>query len=156
MTQIANILLVEDLEDDVFLMRQAFKKAEVRSRLEVAHDGLEAQEYLKGMGKYEDRVRFPFPDVVLLDLNMPRMNGFELLEWMRQDECCSRLVVYVLTSSARDEDVDRSYDLRANAYVLKPSRMGELVAFVRTLHEWHMFVELPHRLKAVGQPIDLS
>ena len=146
-----NILLAEDLEDDVFLLKQAFSKAQVTSRLESVRDGMEAQAYLKGEGEFADRAAHPFPDVLLLDLNMPRMNGFELLEWMRQDDQCRRVVTHVLTASAREADVDRAYELGANSYVLKPSRMGDLVAFVKGLHEWHKFIVLPQRAQTVAR-----
>jgi CheY-like chemotaxis protein len=138
-----NILLAEDNEDDVFLLRQAFKKAGATSRLHIVCDGIEAQAYLKGEGRFADRDAYPFPDALLLDLNMPRMNGFELLEWMRQDEQCSRLVVHVLSASAREADVERAYGLGANNYIIKPSRLDELVAFVAAMQQWHRFTVLP-------------
>ena len=138
-----SILVAEDNEDDVFLLQQAFKKAGAKSRLLSVADGREALAYLKGENVYADRERYPFPDILLLDLNMPRMNGFEVLECVRQDGRCRRLVVYVLTASPRDADVARVSDLHANGYVVKPSRLDELVAFVAALHEWHRFVVLP-------------
>jgi CheY-like chemotaxis protein len=98
---------------------------------------------LKGEGVYRDRASFPFPDVLLLDLNMPRMNGFEVLEWVRKTGECSRLVVYVLSASSRQADVQKAYDLRANSYIVKPSRMEELTGFVAALHQWHGFTALP-------------
>lgn len=138
-----NILIVDDNADDVFLLEQAFKRAGANSSLHTVHDGLEARTYLKGEGAFSDRNVHPLPDVVLLDLNMPRMNGFELLEWLRQDSGCSRQVVHVLTASSREADVQRAYDLGANSYIVKPSRMDELVAFVAALHQWHLFTVLP-------------
>jgi CheY-like chemotaxis protein len=135
-----DILLAEDNEDDVLLLRQAFRKAGAASHLHVVPDGAEALAYLKGEGPHGDRSEFPFPDLMLLDLNMPRVNGFEVLEWVRQDAECGRLVVHILTSSSRDADVRRAYDLHANTFVLKPSRVDELVAFVTALHDWHRFV----------------
>ena len=122
---------------------QAFKKAEVTSRLHTVRDGLEAQAYLKGEGAFQDRNAHPFPEVLLLDLNMPRMNGFELLEWLRRDDECRRLVVHVLTGSARTADVERAHELGANSYITKPGRFDELVAFVTALHDWHGFTVLP-------------
>jgi len=139
----SNILLAEDNQDDVLLVREAFRKAGVSSRLHVVTDGAEAVAYLKGEGAYGDRLGFPFPDLLLLDLNMPRMNGFEVLEWLRQQPSLCRLIVHVLTASSRDADVDRVYELHANSYVIKPSRVDELVAFVAALHVWHRFVCLP-------------
>jgi CheY-like chemotaxis protein len=147
-----NILLAEDHADDVFLLQQAFKKAGVTSRLHVVGNGLEAQAYLKGDGVFADRAVYPFPDVLLLNLNMPRMNGFEVLKWVRQDAQCHRLVVHVLSASIREVDVQRAYELCANSYIVKPSRVNELVAFVTSLHQWHRFVALP-RCSKDAQPV---
>jgi len=146
MNTLMDILVVDDSANDTFLLEQAFKKAAAPSRLHAAQDGIEARAYLKGEGEFSDRAVHPFPDIVLLDLNMPRMNGFEFLEWLRDDPECECLVVYVLSASARDGDVQRAYELGANSYVVKPSRMDELVSFVAALHQWHRFTVLPtHR-----------
>jgi CheY-like chemotaxis protein len=138
-----NILLVDDNVDDVFLFEEAHRKAGVFSTLHSVNDGVEAVAYLRGEGAYADRSAHPMPDVVLLDLNMPRMNGFEFLEWVRKDERCGRLIVHVLSSSCRDVDIDRAYDLHANSYMMKPSRMDELVRLVAALDQWHHFARLP-------------
>jgi CheY-like chemotaxis protein len=137
------VLIAEDNADDIFLLQQAFKKAGAASGFQAVRDGLEAQAYLKGEAAYSDRNAHPFPDVLLLDLNMPRMNGFELLEWIRDDPACNRLIVHVMTASSRDADVQRAYELGANSYVVKPSRVDELVAFVTALRQWHRFTVLP-------------
>lgn len=138
-----NILLAEDHEDDVLLLRQAFAKAAVTSRLHVVNDGVDAVNYLNAQGKYGDRSVFPFPDLVLLDLNLPCRNGFEMLEWIRQQPWCSGLIVHVISSSTRATDVTKAYTLGANSYVVKPSRVEELIAFAKALHDWHRFVRLP-------------
>lgn len=143
-----NILLAEDYEDDVFLLRQAFNKAGLASVLHVVPDGGEAWAYLKGEGRYANRQTYPFPDLLLLDLNMPRMNGFEVLERVRKDAVCGRLIVHVLTASVRAEDVERVYALHANGYVVKPSRVDQLVDLVRALHDWHGFISLPRHAGA--------
>lgn len=139
-----NILLAEDNPDDVFLLKQAIRKAGVSSRLSVVSDGMELMAYLKREGSYANDGEHPFPDVVLLDLNMPRMNGFEALESLRRDPKLHRVVIHVLSSSARPDDVARVYDLRANSYVVKPTRLEDLVAFVTSLHQWHCFTAFPH------------
>jgi two-component system response regulator len=138
-----NILVADDSADDVFLLQEAFKMAEATSQLHAVNDGAEALAYLKGEGAFADREVHPFPDVLLLDLNMPRKNGFEVLEWVRGNAACSRLLVYVLTASSREADVVRAYELCANSYVIKPNRLDDLVAFVTALHEWHRFTILP-------------
>ena len=140
-----NILLAEDNPDDVFLLQEAFRKAGVRHQLAVVENGVEAVDYLKGERPYSDRAEHPFPDLMLLDLNMPRMNGFEVLEWVRHGGQCRELMVYVLTASSRDLDVQRAYELGANSYLVKPSRMDELNAFAAALNQWHGFIRLPRR-----------
>jgi CheY-like chemotaxis protein len=141
--QSLNILLVEDNSDDVFFFKNAFQKAGGSGVLHAVSDGAEALQYLRGDGGYGDRALYPFPDVLLLDLNMPRMNGFEVLEWVRQNSTCRRLIIHVLTSSCREADVDRVYELGANSYVVKPTRVDQLADFVKALHEWHRFLCLP-------------
>jgi CheY-like chemotaxis protein len=138
-----NILLAEDNPDDVFLLQEAFRKAGARHHLAVVENGVEAVAYLKGDHPYTDRSEHPFPDVMLLDLNMPRMNGFEVLEWVRQSSHCRELMVHVLTASSRDLDVQRAYELGANSYLVKPNRMDELNAFAAALNQWHRFICLP-------------
>jgi CheY-like chemotaxis protein len=138
-----NILLAEDNADDVFLLHQAFKKAGVTSSMQVVQNGVEAVAYLSNEGAFANRTTYPMPDMLLLDLNMPQRNGFEVLEWLRKSPTCQRLVVHVLTASCREADVRRAYELGANSYILKPSRMDELTAWVKALHEWHHFVVLP-------------
>lgn len=99
--------------------------------------------FIEGQGAYADRSVHPFPDIVLLDINMPRRNGFEVLDWIRADSRYSRLVVHILTSSMRQADVDRAYNAHANSYIVKPTQLRELVDLVRALHQWHQFVALP-------------
>ncbi len=134
------ILLAEDNGDDVFLLTQALRKIGWAPSFHVVSDGAEAVAYLEGSGDYGDRRRHPFPDILLLDLNMPRRNGFEVLEWIRKDSPCHGLVVHVFSASARPADVKRAYDLNANSYVVKPTSMSELIAFVSALRTWHEFV----------------
>ena len=138
------ILIAEDNPDDIFFLEQAIKKAGVDCALVSAADGIQAVAYLKGEGEFKDRAGHPLPDVLLLDLNMPGMNGFEVLEWVRKDPRCCRLVVHVMSASSRESDTQKAYELRANSYVIKPSRIEELVRFVSALDQWHQFVALPH------------
>lgn len=137
------ILLVEDNPDDVFLLRHAIKKAGLAAHLTSVADGEEALAYLQGEGTFADRRLYPFPDLLLLDLNMPRKNGFEVLAWVRSDARCARLMVHVLTASSRPADVEHAYELHANSYTVKPSRLDELTAFAQALGQWHKFVTLP-------------
>jgi CheY-like chemotaxis protein len=142
-----NILLADDSIDDVFLLRQAFKKAGVAGNLITVVDGVEAVAYLRGENPYQDRAVHPLPQILLLDLNMPRKNGFEVLEWMRQASEWRCLMVHVLSASSREADIRRVYELGANSYILKPSRMDELVDLAHALHRWHHFVSAPPALE---------
>ena len=129
-------LLVEDSQNDVFLMQQAFKKAGLPNPIQVVSDGQEAISYLKGEGRYSDRAQYPLPMAVLLDLKMARMNGFEVLEWVRKQPNLKRVVVIILTASNRSSDADRAYDLGANFYLTKPGKFEDLVEMTKCLQDW--------------------
>lgn len=134
------ILLAEDHENDVTLLRQAFVRAAVKCTMRSVPDGAEALAYLGGSGSYSDRTTFPFPQLLLLDVNLPRLDGFEVLQRLRSDESLKPLIVHLFTSSSRSSDIERAYRLGANSYVVKPGSMDGLVAFARALQEWHRFV----------------
>src|SRR5262245_59108944 len=121
------ILLVEDREDDVFLIRRAFKDAFVTNPLHVVRDGDEAISYLKGENKYSNREEFPLPDLMLLDLKMPKIDGFEVLKWIREQPSLAALRVVVLTSSEDLHDVNRAYKLGANSFMVKPLEFHDVV-----------------------------
>jgi two-component system response regulator len=114
------ILLVEDNPDDVDLTLRAFKRSKIANEIIVARDGTEALDYLFGTGSHVVRESRPAPEVVLLDLNLPKVNGLEVLRRLRADERTRRLPVVVLTSSSEESDIVRSYDLGANSFVRKP------------------------------------
>ncbi len=130
------VLLAEDNEDDVFLMRQAVRKAGVALDLHAVPDGEEALAYLRGAGDYANRALHPLPDALLLDLNMPRLNGFEVLEILRRDPAWNSLPIYVLSASNLPADMRRTQELHANAYIVKPIRVDELATFAAALHLW--------------------
>lgn len=125
------ILLVEDDQNDVLLLQRAFQKAGFKNALKVVRDGEQAIGYLSGRGIYANRERFPLPFLVLLDLRMPGMDGFEVLQWARADPDLKRLLVVVLTSSNLQVDVDRAYELGANSYLVKPVEFDEMVAMIQ-------------------------
>lgn len=138
------ILLVEDNEDDVLLVRRAFGKAKLATPLAVVRDGDEAVEFLGGTGRHAGRAAHPPPTLVLLDLKLPRRSGFVVLAWVRQHPLLRRLPVVVLTSSQETTDVDRAYELGANTYLAKPVEFDGLVEVVRTLHlYWMELAETP-------------
>lgn len=130
------ILLVDDSEDDALLVRCVFERVGFGAPLQLAHDGEEVIAYLSGAGAYRDREKFPLPTVVLLDLNMPRKSGFDVLTWIRQQPAHKRLLVYILSASSQPDDIQRAYDLGANSYLVKPSALDELTAMARGLLAW--------------------
>lgn len=127
----AVILLAEDEEDYMLLIRDAFRRAGIRNPLYVVWNGEEMIHYLKGQGKYADRAEYPLPDLLLLDLKMPRMNGFEVLEWVRNQPSLAHLRILVLTSSDEKRDVDKAYQLGANSFMVKPIEFEELTELSR-------------------------
>jgi CheY-like chemotaxis protein len=119
-------MLVEDNEDDVFLMRRALQGARVVNPLYVVEDGQEALDYLSGAGKFADRDQFPLPAVVFLDLKLPLISGHDVLAWIRQQRELETVVVIVLTSSNEASDLSRCYALGANSYLVKPPTPEQL------------------------------
>jgi len=114
------VLLVEDDLNDIFLVKRAFKMAQLETPLQVVTDGEEATHYLSGKGKYQDRDTYPLPKLIVMDIKMPRMSGFDVLEWIKHDGTLRRIPVIIVSSSNRPEDIDRAYELGANAYMVKP------------------------------------
>jgi len=143
MNEEQTILLVDDSENDRVLMRVAFKKAEFNTPLLEVHNGEEAIAYLKGETPYNDREKFPLPTVMLLDLNMPMKNGFDVLTWVRARTGLKRLSIAVLTASMRTEDVERAFDLGANSFLVKPSNLDELAGMLRCLRDWIQINQFP-------------
>ncbi len=135
------ILLVEDNPADVRLMLEAFRETRVENTLHVAEDGIEAMAYLRHEGDYAN---VPRPDIVLLDLNLPRKNGHEVLAEIKSDPSLKRIPVVIMTTSSSPEDICRSYDLQANCYITKPADIDRFIGAVRTLGEhWLKVASLP-------------
>lgn len=132
-----DVLLVEDDPGDVLMTREAFEENKVANRLAVVSDGAEAMEYLRREGRYADA---PTPDLVLLDLNLPKMDGREVLAAMKSDENLRSIPVVVLTTSEAEEDVLRSYSLHANAYVTKPVDFARFIEVVRQIDDFFVSV----------------
>ena len=135
------ILLVEDDPGDVLMTTEALADSKIANRLHVVNNGEEALAFLRQEGQYETS---PRPDLVLLDLNLPRMDGREVLEIVKNDAALRRIPIVVLTTSDAEEDVVRSYDLHANAYVTKPVDFEQFVGVVRQIDDFYItVVKLP-------------
>ncbi len=134
MTKFAPILLAEDDDNDVFFVRRALQQAGLANPLIVARDGKEAVDYLEGAGPYNDRARHPLPGLLLLDLKMPLLNGFDVLTWLQTRPELGYLPVVVLSSSDHDLDMQKARQLGADDYRVKPSDFQNLVQIVQELH----------------------
>lgn len=135
------ILLVEDNDGDVQLTKEALERAKVKNNLHVAHDGVEAMEFLR---RQNGHAKAPRPDLVLLDLNLPNMDGREVLQEMKNDPALKTIPVVVITSSEAEQDIVRSYSLSANCYVTKPLDLKQFIHVVQSISEfWLQIVKLP-------------
>lgn len=135
------ILMVEDNPGDVRLTLEALKESKVRNNLSVVQDGVEALAFLRRQGRY---AQSPRPDLILLDLNLPRMDGIEVLAQIKADSDLRRIPVVVLTASQAEEDILRSYDLQANCYITKPVNLDQFIKVVQSVETfWLTIVRLP-------------
>lgn len=135
------ILVVDDDPVDVRLMREALRESKVIAIMESVHDGMEAIAYLRREGQYSQAKR---PDLILLDLNMPRKDGRAVLSEIKRDPSLRRIPVVILTTSRADQDVIQTYDLGANAYVVKPVDLDQLIQIVKKIEQfWFTIVRLP-------------
>ncbi len=138
-----DILLVDDSPGDVRLTIEALKEGKVRNTLSVARDGVEALDYLFKRGKFKDATR---PDIILLDLNLPKKDGREVLAELKADPNLRRIPVIVLTTSRAEEDILKTYDLHVNCYITKPVDMNEFIDAVKAIDLfWFSIVKLPAR-----------
>ncbi len=135
------ILMVEDSPGDVRLTQEAFKESKVKNRLYAVSDGIEAMAFLRKEGKY---VNTPRPDLILLDLNLPKKDGRELLAEIKADENLKRIPVVILTISQAEEDIIGTYDLYANCYITKPVDLDKFLKVVKSIEDfWLTIVKLP-------------
>ncbi|MDL1900974.1 response regulator [Anaerolineae bacterium CFX9] len=136
-----DILLVEDSPGDVRLTIEAFKDSKLHNNLNVVGDGVEAMAYLRRQGQYANA---PRPDLILLDLNLPRKDGREVLEEIKSDEDLRRIPVVILTTSDDERDILATYNLHANCYITKPVDLSQFIAIVRSIQNfWFSIVKLP-------------
>lgn len=137
------ILLVEDNEGDIRLTIEAFKEAKIRNNIRVVRDGEEALAYLHKQGVYENA---PAPDIILLDINLPKIDGKEVLSTMKRDPILKKIPVIMLTTSSADSDVEDSYANHANCYVIKPVDLNKFMDVIRSIEEyWVSIVKLPNK-----------
>jgi two-component system response regulator len=135
------ILLVEDNPGDVGLTRETLKDSKLLNHMTVVGDGVEAMALLRREGKYADTIR---PDLILLDLNLPKKDGREVLKEIKTDEQLRRIPVVVLTTSSAEQDILKTYDLHANCYITKPVNLDQFTAVVKAIEEfWFTIVKLP-------------
>jgi CheY-like chemotaxis protein len=144
------ILIAEDDEDHVFLLKRALQKGAVLNPVFVVSDGQEAIDYLKGDGKYADRYEYPLPSLLLLDLKMPQKDGFEVLEWIRQQPGLRRLRVVVLTTSDEPKDIDRAYDLGANSFMVKPLEKEQFFGLTEAIKGYWLWMSAAPHLHEAG------
>lgn len=136
---VVSIMLVEDDEVDVMNLKRAFKKNNITNPLYLAGNGLEALKLLRKCGSEE----MPLPKIILLDLNMPKMNGIEFLKELRKDENLHRLSVFVMTTSNKDNDIIEAYNLNVAGYILKPLSMDKFMSAVGALSNYWQLMEFP-------------
>ncbi len=132
----AQIMLVEDNYMDIRLTLDAFNEAKLQNSVNVFRNGNEALDYLFGRNKYADRALFPLPDIILLDLNMPGIDGFEVLQQIKNAEKLKRIPVIILTSSMEAADRTHSYDIGANSYLMKPIRFEDFVEVIKKITDY--------------------
>ncbi len=125
-----HILVAEDDPTDAYFFQRAFKRAGIPVMLHFVRDGQEVIDYIQGEGQFADRKAHPLPQLVLLDLRMPRLDGFEVLDWIRRQPGLNRLQIVIFSSSGEPKDINRAYGLGATWYMVKPHSMGELTDLV--------------------------
>jgi CheY-like chemotaxis protein len=136
------VLVADDDENDIKLLARAFHKAGIVTPLRVVHDGEEVIQYLHGDKPFGDRDSFPMPSLLLLDLKMPRRDGFQVLEWVRRQAGLKRMLIVIMSSSDEPRDIERAYDLGANSFLRKPSDFTSLTKLTQKLHEYWLETNL--------------
>ena len=137
------VLLAEDSDLDRFLFRRALEKTGAALNVRFVEDGQQAIDYLRGVDGFRDRIEHPIPALILLDLKMPRLGGFDVLKWVKTESCYKTTPVVILTSSDDQGDVNRAYTMGANAYLMKPGPHGDLPELIRAVEAfWLRFAKL--------------
>lgn len=134
--KINNILLIEDDPNDVLLIKRAFRKVNNKYSINFVDNGEDAIAYLKGDNNYSDREQYPLPSLIILDLKLPRKSGHEVLEWLKKQQNLKYIPCVILTSSNRDEDIKKAFDLGANSYFIKPASFDTLQQIIKNLKNY--------------------
>ncbi|MCI0744148.1 MAG: response regulator [Verrucomicrobia subdivision 3 bacterium] len=151
------ILLVEDSEADSLLLQQAFARAGMRRPLQIVRDGIDAMSYLLGRGEFFDREKYPMPSILMVDINMPRLNGLELLTWLRTQTDFGHLMVIVWTGDSKIEQINHAYHMGANSYLVKPTGHEELQELISCFYRyWVVHNCLPSPPQPPKQPVTLA
>jgi DNA-binding response OmpR family regulator len=150
------ILVADDSDDDVLFLRRSFEKAQANAVLRHVTDGVTAIDYLVGRGLYAERKNYPFPQLMILDIKMPRKDGFDVLEWVRGEGNLRSLPIIMWSSCGQQREVDRAFELGANSYLVKPTSLAELDAMVRALRDFWLLSSMlpsvsPPALRAIGE-----
>jgi CheY-like chemotaxis protein len=143
-----NILVAEDDAADAYFLQRAFKRAGIPVTLTFVRDGQQVMDYLRGEGPFADRAAHPMPQLLLLDLKMPRRDGFDVLEWIRNEPAFKDLMVVIFSSSEEPRDIGRAYRLGANEYLVKPHSLEELNRLVGQLKKHWVEPQKAHERKA--------
>ncbi|MEM7555086.1 MAG: response regulator [Cyanobacteria bacterium P01_A01_bin.84] len=142
--EVVTILMADDDDDDCVLAREALEESQLVTELHIVRDGEELMDYLYRRGIYDNQKNLPLPNIILLDLNMPKKDGREVLREIKADPQLRQIPVIVLTTSKAQEDIYRSYDLGANSFIIKPRSFASFVEVMRTIGKyWFDIVELP-------------
>jgi CheY-like chemotaxis protein len=137
------ILIAEDNEDDARLLQMAIRSLGINNPVLLLDDGAKIIDYLKGRGEYQDRKAFPFPSVLFLDLKLPRISGFEVLRWLKEHPKCSIIPVTIFSSSGVEADIQKAYELGANAYFVKPATFEDLKRMLQSAFEFWSWCAKP-------------
>lgn len=151
------ILIAEDDSNDALILKISLKKVGILNPIQIVEDGSEAIAYLRGDEKYSDRTAFPFPGVVITDLKMPKVSGFEVLEWLKSHPECSVIPAIVLTASAIESDIVRSHQLHANCYLQKPGNLEDFEKMLRLVFDFWNMCKIPKLTSSVcaeENPVD--
>lgn len=146
------IMVAEDDPNDLELLRHVVSENGVEVNFQSAQDGEQLINYLRGDGEFQDRSRYPVPDIIVLDLKMPRVNGFEVLRWLRQEPGLARIPVVVLSGSGLETDIEEAYRLGANTYFTKPGQLAELRNIIASLIDYWRRSERPTITPPDSQP----